>query len=84
MRSAVAYLIAFVSSQQESIYGYQYSAVANLCRNHRVFVGRGRDALRSCHCEADALVVRDETISQRQIGITRDETPVAMRLGACP
>ena len=67
MRPALEYLIAFVPSQQGLIYGYQNSAVTNLCRNHRVFVGRARDAVRSRHCEAHALVVGDETISQRQI-----------------
>jgi hypothetical protein len=84
MRPAVEYLIAFVPSQQGFIYGYQNSAVTNLCRNRRVLVGRARDAVCGHHCEAHALVIRHETISQRQIGITRDVTPVAVRLGARP
>jgi hypothetical protein len=84
MRPALEYLIAFVPSQQGLIYGYQNSAVTNLRRNHRIFVGRARDAVRSRHCEAHALVVCDETISQRQIDITLGAAPVAVRLGARP
>ncbi len=82
MRPAFEYLIAFVPSQQGLIYGYQNSAVTNLCRNHRILVGRARNVVRGRHCEAHALVVRDETISQRQVDITRDVAPVAVRLGA--
>jgi hypothetical protein len=41
------------------MYGYQYSAVTYLWRNHRVLVGHARDAVRRRHCEAHALVVRD-------------------------